>query len=98
MTPPTRLPEIPTAQSISAAASYALVAHLLAAQVDLAAGSGWCATMNVAVAVAQHLLIELRSDGTAPSYLARKDGAPYQRAVDLLHTLDSYSNDALCPR
>ena len=54
--------------------------------------------MNVAVAVAQHLLIELRSDGTAPSYLARKDGAPCQRAVDLLHTLDSYSSGALCPR
>jgi len=53
--------------------------------------------VNVAAAAAQHLLIELRFDGTPPSYLARKDGAPYQRAVDLLHTLDSYSNGALCP-
>jgi hypothetical protein len=73
MIPRTRLAEILTAQSISAATFYALAAHLLAAQVDLAAGSDWCATMNVAVAVAQHLLIDSRSDGRAPSYLATHD-------------------------
>jgi len=87
-----------TARPISTPISYALAAHLLAGQVNLAAGSDWCAAANVALASAQHLLIELGSDGTAPSYLARKDGAPYQRAVDLLHTLDSYHSGALCPR
>jgi hypothetical protein len=75
-------------------AAYTLAMHLLAAQLNLAAGAETCQEAQDAAVAAEALLVSLGFDGTG-SYLRPKD-AEYQTALELAATLDAYSNGELC--
>jgi hypothetical protein len=75
-------------------AAYTLAMHLLAAQLNFAAGAGACQDALDAAAAAEALLMDIGFDGTG-NYLRPKD-PDYQRALDLAATLDAYNNNMLC--
>jgi hypothetical protein len=75
-------------------AAYTLAMHLLAAQLNFAAGAETCPEATDAALAAEQLLCDLGFDGTG-SYLRPKDHE-YQEALDLAQTLDSYNNGCLC--
>ena len=75
-------------------AAYTLAMHLLAAELNFAAGAETCSAAQQAALEAEQLLIGLEFDGTG-SYLRPRD-ADYQTALDLAATLDEYNNGELC--
>jgi hypothetical protein len=75
-------------------AAYTLAAHLLAAELNFAAGANACAEAADAVLAARGLLVQIGFDGTG-AYLRPRD-AEYQQALSLAATLDEYNNGQLC--
>lgn len=76
-------------------AAYTLAMHLLAAQLNFAAGAEACQAAQDAALAAEQLLCELDYRGTG-SYLRSKDDG-YDYALCLAGVLDSYNNGNLCP-
>jgi hypothetical protein len=74
--------------------AYNLAMHLLAAQLNFAAGAGACAEATDAAAEAEALLIALDFDGSG--MFLRPRHADYGLARDLADTLDAYNNNLLC--
>ena len=76
--------------------AYVLAAQLLAAQLNLAAGSEYCPASDRVVSEAQLLLLELNFDATS-SYLgpprSNQDAGTAKRLVE---QLASYNAGALC--
>jgi hypothetical protein len=75
-------------------AAYTLAMHLLAAQLNFAAGAEQCQAATDAVAEAEALLVSIGFDGSG-NYLRPRD-AEYQRALELAAILDQYNNGNLC--
>jgi hypothetical protein len=75
-------------------AAYKLASHLLAAQLNFAAGAKTCQDALDAAIEAENLLVSLGFNGTA-DYLSPKD-SNYQIALELAETLDQYNNGILC--
>ncbi|TLN24846.1 hypothetical protein FDZ71_01745 [bacterium] len=78
-------------------AAFNLATHLMAAQLNFAAGAGSCPQATQAAADAQALLIRLGFNGTG-SYLVKSNAADYKLAQSLAATLDAYNNGMLCTR
>jgi hypothetical protein len=78
-------------------AAYNLASHLLAAQLNFAAGAETCAEATGAAAAGEILLVEIGFDGDDPHL--SPDHPRYQNALDLAFTLDEYNNGNLylCP-
>lgn len=76
-------------------AAYTLAMHLLAAQLNFAAGAEQCPEATQAVADGQALLAAIGFDGMG-RYLRPNDPL-YQQALALAETLDQYNNGELCP-
>jgi hypothetical protein len=77
-------------------AAYALAAQLLAAQLNLAAGSEYCPASDQAVSQAQLLLLELNFDGTGGYLGPPKAGKNIEAANKLTEQLASYNSGVLC--
>lgn len=75
-------------------AAYTLAMHLMAAQLNLAAGAETCPSVLDVVVEAENLLVSIGFDGTV-KYLRPKD-ALYEDALDLAYILDEYNNGLLC--
>jgi hypothetical protein len=75
-------------------AAYTLAMHLLAAQLNFAAGAESCQEAQDAALAAENLLVAIGFDGTG-KYLRPKD-PEYRQALDLAYTLDEYNNGYLC--
>jgi hypothetical protein len=75
-------------------AAYTLAMHLLAAQLNFAAGAATCPDAVDAVVAAEALLVSISFDGTG-RYL-RPNNPLYQEALALAYTLDQYNNGNLC--
>ncbi len=75
-------------------AAYTLAMHLLAAQLDFAAGAEVCPAAQAASTAGQALLERLRFDGTG-KYLRPRD-RDYDEALELAEVLDRYNNGELC--
>jgi hypothetical protein len=75
-------------------AAYDLASHLLAAQLNFAAGAETCQAAQDAAAAGEALLISIGFDGTG-KFLRPKD-ALYTEALSLAATLDAYNNGDLC--
>jgi hypothetical protein len=86
--------DINTGRKKASDAAYTLAMHLLAAQLNFAAGAGTCPAAAQAALDAENLLMSIGFDGTG-SYLRPKD-AEYQTALQLAYTLDQYNNGNLC--
>lgn len=80
--------------------AYTLAMHLMAAQLNFAAGAETCQEAQDAALAGEQLLISLDFDGFdgTGSYLRPKgkDKALYYEALDLAATLDAYNNGLLC--
>lgn len=74
-------------------AAYTLAMHLLAAQMNFAAGAETCTQAFDAALDAEELLDRVNFSGTG-SYLRK--GADYNLALSLAATLDQYNNGELC--
>jgi hypothetical protein len=75
-------------------AAYTLAMHLLAAQVNFAAGAEVCTAALDAAATGEALLATLGFEGEG--YYLRSRDSEYQTALDLAVTLDTYNNGLLC--
>jgi hypothetical protein len=75
-------------------AAFTLAMHLLAAQLNFAAGAETCQTALDVALEAENLLVNLGFDGTG-NYL-RPNEPEYGRAIDLASELDEYNNGYLC--
>jgi hypothetical protein len=75
-------------------AAYTLGMHLLAAQLNFAAGAETCQAALDAATAGEALLVSIGFDGTG-KYLRPRD-AEYQQALSLAYTLDEYNNGNLC--
>ncbi|UCF85844.1 MAG: hypothetical protein JSV50_09490 [Desulfobacteraceae bacterium] len=75
-------------------AAYTLAMHLLAYQLNAAAGTYYCEEAASAAVEAENLLESINFDGTG-NYLRPKE-AEYQMALDLAATLNAYNNNMLC--
>jgi hypothetical protein len=76
-------------------AGYTLAMHLLAAQLNFAAGADSCQTAQDAALAAENLLDEIDFIGTG-RYLRPKDGQQYTDALALGEILDQYNNGNVC--
>jgi hypothetical protein len=86
--------DLETGQKRSSDAAYTLAMHLMAAQLNFAAGAETCQEAMDAAAAGEALLVSIGFDGTG-KYLRPKD-AEYRDALDLAWTLDEYNNGLLC--
>ena len=75
--------------------AFKLAAQLLAAQLNLSASAETCQDVVDAVNDGQALLAGIGFDGTG-TYLRSRDGQPYDDAVALAGTLDTYNQGGLC--
>ncbi len=87
--------DLDTGRKRASDAAYTLAMHLLAAQLNFAAGAESCPAAQDAVVAAENLLVSIDFNGTG-RYLRPKD-AEYQSALTLAATLDEYNNGNLCP-
>ncbi len=74
--------------------AYGLAMHLLAAQLNFAAGASTCAEANDVAAQAEALLVSLDFDGSG--MFLRPRHADYATARELEGLLDEYNNNLLC--
>jgi hypothetical protein len=86
---------IQTGKKTASDGAYTLAMHLLAYQLNQAAGAHICPNMVDVETEAVEILVGLGFDGTARDYLSSKD-AGYQRALALAGILDAYNNGAEC--
>jgi flagellar basal body rod protein FlgG len=86
--------DLETGRKMASDAAYTLAMHLLAAQLNFAAGAETCTEALDAALAAENLLVSIGFDGTG-KYLRPKD-ALYTDALELAATLDSYNNGLLC--
>jgi hypothetical protein len=90
--------DIRTGKLQSNDAAYGLAAQLLAAQLNVAAGSSTCPTISGpatgAIAQAQSLLGKIKFSGTG-SFLV-KASSDRTTALDLANLLDNYNNGRVC--
>lgn len=86
--------DIITGKKMASDAAYTLAMHLLAAQLNFAAGAESCQAALDAAVAAEELLVDIGFDGTG-KYLRPKD-AEYQTALELAYTLDQYNNGYVC--
>lgn len=77
-------------------AAYALASQLLAAQLNLAAGSEYCPASDQAVTAAQLLLLGLGFDGTGKNLTPLSGSQDLKTAEILTGQLASYNSGALC--
>jgi hypothetical protein len=95
--------DLNTGRKKSSDAAYTLAMHLLAAQLNQAAGAETCEEVEQAIVDAVALLCGLNNgagfDGTG-DYLKGKGkngkNGQYQTALDLAYILDKYNNGCLC--
>jgi hypothetical protein len=89
--------DLETGQKKSSDAAYTLAMHLLAAQLNFAAGAETCQEALDAALDAETLLVSISFDGTG-SYLGPKGSTKnaYYDALDLAEILDQYNNGLLC--
>ena len=77
-------------------AAYTLAMHLMAAQLNFAAGAESCEAAQAAALAGETLLDELDFDGTGSYLRPKKNDTTYQDALNLAYTLDEYNNGYLC--
>ena len=82
--------DLNTGKKIASDAAYTLAMHLLAAQLNFAAGATNCQEVQDTALAAEILLDEIDFVGTG-KYLRPKN-AEYQDALDLAYLLDEYNN------
>ena len=87
--------DVETGKKRASDAAFRLARHLLAAQLNYAAGAGQCTEATEAIAAAEALLISLDFNGTGKTYLRPKN-SEYDTAVELGYILDQYNNGLLC--
>jgi hypothetical protein len=86
--------DISSGKKMASDAAYTLAMHLLAAQLNFAAGAESCQQALDAAVAAENLLVSIGFDGTG-KYLRPKN-AEYQQALELAAKLDAYNNGELC--
>jgi hypothetical protein len=77
-------------------AAYNLAAQLLAAQLNLAAGSEYCPASDQTISQAQLLLLELNFDGTGGYLDPPKSNQDVETAGKLIEQLTNYNTGTLC--
>jgi hypothetical protein len=86
--------DLKTGKKRASDAAYTLAMHLLAAQLNFAAGAETCQEAQDAAVAAENLLVSIGFDGT-DKYLRPKD-PEYTEALELAYRLDEYNNGYLC--
>ncbi len=88
--------DLNTGKKKASDAAYTLAMHLLAAQLNFAAGAETCQDAMDAVVAGEALLCQIGFDGTGGYLKGKGAGALKAQALELAGILDSYNNGLLC--